>query len=72
VVPCHVARPSGPLKLQVISKIPGAFTMGITRRVAGQDDGSLVSSNRSQPVLNACPHRRTSGVPPRINAGSRP
>jgi hypothetical protein len=62
-----VARPLGPLKLHVISKTPGAFTTCFTRRLAGHDDGSLVSMKRSATVLNAraavreglpCPHPR--------------
>ena len=53
VVHSQVARPSGPLKLQVISKTPGAFTTAFTRRLAGHDAGSLVSTNRSQAALKA-------------------
>ena len=53
VVHSHVARPSGPLKLHVISMMPGALTTGFTRRRAGHDPGSLLSMKTSHASLNA-------------------
>lgn len=49
----QVARPSGPVKLHVISNTPGAFTTALTRSSAGHADASLVSTKRSQAALNA-------------------
>lgn len=50
VVHSQVARPSRPLKLHVISKMPGAFTTAFARRLRGHEGGTLVSTKCSLAV----------------------